>query len=112
MTIQWRGYQITRDDFNWILSLSTESTKEGIDLYEKLSGKKAKAKPGDIKLEEVGYFHTLDQLMAVVIRYETGKMDGEVRLGEFIIMWNNILKEFKEEIEVRVEGVEAEAICK
>ena len=104
LTIYWRDYRITTDANQWILSLKLVATEESLKVSKARHGSKLKTKVGDVSFSEVGYFHKLEQLMGVLIRYETGKMKGEVRLAEFIIMWNEILKDFAEEIEVAVES--------
>ena len=94
MTIYWRDYRIIRDTYQWILSVKTQP----------MNGK------GGGNWKEFGYYHELSQLMAVVARHETGRMSGEIRLGEFIIMWNDILKGFAKEIEVVIEEVKEDAV--
>lgn len=100
MEIIWKGYKITRDRYQWILSLKSVVTQDVIDRAKKIHGDKVKSKIGEVVWHDDSFFSHLDTLMETIIRHETGEMKSDVGMADFLVLWYDILKGFEEKLEI------------
>jgi len=101
MNIYYKDYRIQVDTYSWSLYKKYVVKKDTLKKDGSIH-----RKAGSIKWIDEGFFTSLDSLFNKMARLETEKMEGDIQLSDYLILWYDIVKNFTNQCEVIKDGAQ------